>query len=568
MNGEIVSFLTPSPEHGIEVVFFSIIAGSTIMSLLTSELQGRPAAWERNWQGGSRSAALDIEHGSISELSHAVATLAERIAVNLPGLLLIFGLLGTFLGLGLALDKASSILQGNDDSLNAMSSSLSQLTGMMKDLGTKFKTSTWGIMAFITLKLWESARWSADSRRVNWCLKMMKNVIDQERARHRAEREKQQLEAHEVLERTGQLVVESITSQSVTLSDELRQLKAIAFQQGQIRQELIRYLTKSLKSVDTQLAEQHRQLENISGHSLRSADLLEEFVGSSRDNLQALQQAGSTMGSAALEVANSAAALQHGVDALGQRMNQVLDSMQADLNGTINRMNEDFAGNLQDMGSQLQNTIGHLGQVMDSIKSDLGQTIEAMSNDFKRSTLEMADQLGNATSEISGAITHLNENVGGVMAEVKQTTVQANEIQKKTSVGFVQTSDSLNAATVAMTERMNELGREIKSGLSAVSKSSVQVQRIISKLDSFPELPRQFQDLADTAKSGNERLDTLVTYLDRITTMTHGIPDNIQRLNGIASEALQALERTHQSVIKLRESSSESQPDQQSLIPA
>ncbi|HCF4873804.1 TPA: methyl-accepting chemotaxis protein, partial [Pseudomonas aeruginosa] len=524
MNGEIVSFLTPSPEHGIEVVFFSIIVGSTIMSLITSELLGRPAAWERNWQGGSRSAALDIEHGSISELSHAVATLAERIAVNLPGLLLIFGLLGTFLGLGLALDKASSILQGNDDSLNAMSSSLSQLTGMMKDLGTKFKTSTWGIMAFITLKLWESARWSADSRRVNWCLKMMKNVIDQERARHRAEREKQQLEAHEVLERTGQLVVESITSQSVTLSDELRQLKAIAFQQGQIRQELIRYLTKSLKSVDTQLAEQHKQFESISGHGLRSADLLEEFVGSSRDNLQALQQAGSTMGSAALEVANSATALQHGVDALGQRMNQVLDSMQADLNGTINRMNKDFASNLQDMGSQLQNTIGHLGQVMDSIKSDLGQTIETMSNDFKRSTLEMADQLGNATSEISGAITHLNENVGGVMAEVKQTTVQANEIQKKTSVGFVQTSDSLNAATVSMTERMNELGREIKSGLSAVSKSSMQVQSIISKLDSFPELPRQFQVLADTAKSGNERLDTLVTYLDRMTTMTHGIP--------------------------------------------
>ncbi|ESR68184.1 hypothetical protein N5938_25110 [Pseudomonas aeruginosa] len=115
---------------------------------------------------------------------------------------------------------------------------------------------------------------------------------------------------------------------------------------------------------------------------------------------------------------------------------------------------------------------------------------------------------------------------------------------------------------------MNELGREIKSGLSAVSKSSMQVQSIISKLDSFPELPRQFQVLADTAKSGNERLDTLVTYLDRMTTMTHGIPDNIERLNGIASETLLALERTHQSVIKLRESSSELQSDQQNLIPA
>ena len=31
--------------------------------------------------------------------------------------------------------------------------SMVELTGMMKDLGTKFKTSTWGLLAFILLKM-------------------------------------------------------------------------------------------------------------------------------------------------------------------------------------------------------------------------------------------------------------------------------------------------------------------------------------------------------------------------------------------------------------------------------
>jgi hypothetical protein len=83
-----------------------------LLSLITSQVFGQPANWEKNWRGGARINALDIEHGSIGELSHVVASGWERFASNMPGLLLIIGLLGTFLGLGLALDKASTILQG------------------------------------------------------------------------------------------------------------------------------------------------------------------------------------------------------------------------------------------------------------------------------------------------------------------------------------------------------------------------------------------------------------------------------------------------------------------------
>ncbi|KPG98295.1 hypothetical protein AEQ67_13125 [Pseudomonas sp. RIT-PI-q] len=253
MIGEILQFLTPSLSNPLEVFFFSIILFGLLLSLITSQVFGQPAKWEKNWRGGARINALDIEHGSIGELSHAVASGWERFASNMPGLLLIVGLLGTFLGLGLALDKASTILQGHDDSLNAMSGSLTQLTGMMKDLGTKFKTSTWGIIAFIMIKLWEAAPWSAESKRTDWCLEHMKEEIDLSRKAALAlqvERDQVSLTA---LETVGARLVEAFNAQGLLVASELKQLKAVEFQNGRQSESQLTALDERLASLAVEM---------------------------------------------------------------------------------------------------------------------------------------------------------------------------------------------------------------------------------------------------------------------------------------------------------------------------
>lgn len=253
MIGEILQFLTPSLSNPLEIFFFSVILFGLLLSLITSQVFGQSTKWEKNWRGGARINALDIEHGSIGELSHAVASGWERFASNMPGLLLIVGLLGTFLGLGLALDKASTILQGHDDSLNAMSGSLTQLTGMMKDLGTKFKTSTWGIMAFIIIKLWEAAPWSAESKRTDWCLGHMKAEIDLSRKAALAlqvERDQVNLTA---LETAGTRLVEAFNAQGLLVAAELKQLKAIEFQNGKQSENQLTALDQKLASLATEM---------------------------------------------------------------------------------------------------------------------------------------------------------------------------------------------------------------------------------------------------------------------------------------------------------------------------
>lgn len=215
MIKDIVEFLTPALEP-IQIVFFTVIALGVVLSVLLVKLKANAESWQRKWEGeelDTTPTGLEVEHGSISELSQAVATPAEKLAGMMPGLLLIVGLLGTFLGLGLALDKASSILQSSGSSVGAMDDSMQNLMAMMQGLGTKFKTSTWGIIAFILLKVWES--WNGfEERRLKWCINKMKGELGQ--AREMREQEKQASEERLDLSLMGssQLIVDALAAQT------------------------------------------------------------------------------------------------------------------------------------------------------------------------------------------------------------------------------------------------------------------------------------------------------------------------------------------------------------------
>ena len=114
---EILNFLLPIHLSPFKIdilpgVFFVIIWGLFVFTIVRVYQTAKPENWENNWYGGNKnnkSKKMDAEHGSVMEISEAVATPAEKLADIMPGMILIIGLLGTFLGLGLALDKASSI---------------------------------------------------------------------------------------------------------------------------------------------------------------------------------------------------------------------------------------------------------------------------------------------------------------------------------------------------------------------------------------------------------------------------------------------------------------------------
>ncbi|MFV3380942.1 hypothetical protein [Pseudomonas sp. NY15354] len=787
MIKDIVEFLTPAQEP-IQIVFFTVIALGVVLSVLLVSLRANPVSWQRKWEGEDFDATpsgLEVEHGSISELSQAVATPAEKLAGMMPGLLLIVGLLGTFLGLGLALDKASSILQSSGSSVGAMDDSMQNLMAMMQGLGTKFKTSTWGIIAFILLKVWES--WSGfEERRLKWCINKMKGELGQ--AREMREREKLESEErqHQSLMGSSQLIVDALAvqtdamkvameqqnlqarqihkvwgqkfeavetglgalqagnkvlvSQAVKLNEaqveslkerfaELQALQqqlaseadarhaehnaehikamkesfaelltdchSLAHQAEQrdnahleamtvafaglqdshqaaadLANEQQKSNTKALAHGFTSLEALHQQLaSNADGqHTARNAahiaamkqafaelltdyhtlahqaeqrdnahleamiaafaglqdshqtaanraseqqelhteslvqglaslvagnkqlaqeaaahsatllqavepiaaiesatrstnELLAGFTEKSRENQEAMQKAGETMGEAAAQVGSAAGGLAAVVDDLNREMGEVLQSVKTDLNGVLANMNQDFTQNLKAMAEQMGGATHKLSEIMESVKHDLGGTIQVMSEGFKDSMVGMASDLRSATDNISTSINGMSDNVNSAMQEVAKNMEHASVVQKATSVQFSAMSSALSENVTVMSNNMDAIGNSVSGGLESVSSSNQRIGKLASNFEkiatSLQELPQNLElvvkALGNSSNDVSSQLEGIHSTLTQSTRYANAA-DAIMKVPASINELSTQLLKPKDEILKVQQS--------------
>lgn len=148
---ELINFLLPKTE--LDWIFFLAIAFCFVITILSAFIVRR-----------SVDKALDMSSASDSFTDEANIRnyLAndkwDKIFENGAGFVLILGLLGTFLGIGLAIQDASKVIV----SLNSFSSgattsnamdTVGKLAPVLSDIGTKFKISAWGIGSHILIRL-------------------------------------------------------------------------------------------------------------------------------------------------------------------------------------------------------------------------------------------------------------------------------------------------------------------------------------------------------------------------------------------------------------------------------
>ena len=148
---ELFNFLLPKTE--LDWIFFSAIALCFFITVLSSfiirksinKLVIRPMS----------SPSFTDEMNIRNYLSNPKW---DSIAENGAGFVLIIGLLGTFLGIGLAIQDASKVIISLNDfstvttTSNAMDT-VGKLSPVLSDIGTKFKISAWGISAHILIRL-------------------------------------------------------------------------------------------------------------------------------------------------------------------------------------------------------------------------------------------------------------------------------------------------------------------------------------------------------------------------------------------------------------------------------
>lgn len=541
---EFFAFILPEFDV-IQMLFGGTMLFLVLLTIGLLLWQANQRFWDKKWQGNALNDGadhLDVEHGSVNEISAAVASPAEKMADIMPGILLILGLLGTFLGLGIALNKASDILI--DANSAGMDNAMSNLMGMMEGLGTKFKTSTWGIMAYLILKVC-AAGLGYDEKRLRWCAQQMKKVFDQSREQKRTEQKETQLQylaALQGLNDRMQVESEAIRQWLSNFSSGIESFLHPLIDQGQaaaqqrtIQGKYLEQLTDIFRSTQQQHIDQlqhiynsiHEESENSrrANHShhaevaaiyMRIAgqgdnaeqqrinqneqlaklqDLLHEIKndivkGTKDQSVQGEQQI--------VELTTTRESLQHFINTNSNNLSAIQHSAEKMSSAAQNMGNS--AGDLQQVIGDFRTG---MTDMLGTVKTDLGSTISQMGKNFSHNMESISTSMANATDGISSAVTDLSQNIGSTMSEVRNSIDQSMKTQRDAQREFMITSETLNEKVIAMTKLVDDLREQIVNGLTAVSSSNRQVA----------SLNNRYAEMTTSGEKNANAIETLVNQL-------------------------------------------------------
>ena len=615
MNREIASFLLPNAANTIEVLFFYGILIAAVGSILWVLVAAWPRSWQKRWAGGTTQDTLRVEHGSINDLSDAVATPSEKVVDALPGMLLIFGLLGTFLGLGLALDKASGILQNAGDAVNGMGNTMQELTRMMEGLGTKFKTSTWGIIAFITMKATASAI-GFENRRLLWCINKMKEQIDQAKQHHASRDEIESSRQQVAMQTLSEHIAKAVAQQTAALLGASTDLRTLAEQeaakQSEFRTALLARTSTGFQELkeaaDALLAssETHattskstllslvrleqattqsgkvlktfadRSLENTEQEAARQSEFRTELFARTASGFQELKEAAlALLASSDTHATTSKSMLTSlvGLEKASAQSSKVLttfidrslenlDALQKS-GETMGDAASSMATAAEGLGGTVTALSTEIGVVLGSVKNDLNIAITAMNDDFRANLSRMGTQLGGATDALASVMEKVKSDLGDTI-ELMSKDFKTNTLDMSNSLGSA-TNDisiAIRALAKSVDSTMLEVSGVMQNSSDIQKKTNAQFTTTSETLnENIQSMTMLVEKLTGNITSGlkavSESGQRMVSLDKRYAAFTDSldlvakVPDELQRSTSAATRTADGVSALHDSLAGL-----------------
>lgn len=473
-TNEIISFLLPQFNDPIQTIFLLIILIMMLGTVLFAWRYANKTSWEKKWNRGTSdntSDDLDIEHGSVTDLWHAVATGPEKAAEIMPGMLLVIGLLGTFLGLGLALNKASSILsQPGAMDASAAADSMSHLMGLLQGLGTKFKTSTWGITGFVLLKIWNEAM-RYEEKRMTWVIGKVKTELEKRKQEEKISAFTQRSELHEQIALSSQKIVESLGNQFE---------KLFVLEKSIHKASMVRF--------DAQLQEMSATKENM-----------QTFTQSTENIVGQMAEASERMAGGADQIGIAGKELVGAIEQFKDQFTNVLDDVRKDLGKSI-----------QDMSTQASSTLEKGSEQLSSATREISSALGVLSQDVNKTMTEVKDSIGKAldiqkraSNEFTLSAENLNENITA-------TTNIVGELATPITAGLRSVSEA--------GQQMRGVGNRLEKSLETMEKLVASLnqlpdhhQRTVSVLTPLSTLPSGQQQMLQEMQGLRAELKSILT---------------------------------------------------------
>lgn len=528
MDNVLLKFIVPSLDGNIhsvlQLTFAVLFVIAVVATLRAVSRSATHSQWERNFVALEQAGAAPSTDSSADELAHAVATPAERWADVLPSMLLVFGLLGTFIGLGLALTEAANALGPGADAL-------SRLTPIMDSLGSKFKTSTWGIFAFLSLKIWFTLR-PYEERRHAWATAKLREIAARVAAQESRQRDSERRELIEVILRTHEDLHKG-QQRAADQASEHHAAHLAALQRQTDRQKQLTDQQLELGSLQLQA------LKELCAHGATAAATDAQLVA----HLDKIAE----QGSRTLERMD--AVVQHGTDTV-ERLAEIVEHSSASriametfshsVRDNIGEM-ANAAGGMalaaQAAGKSSAELSGAVGEfrasiiaVLGDVKAELSTTIGTMGTTFADNMAHMSANLKGATDGIQHAIGTLAGGVKDTITQLQKASDDASVRQEKARATFAASGEALMANMQKMGDFMEQTKKQVDAGLTSVSVAN---NRMLALDKHFEERVKRTDEMLVAMKSVAGSLAGLAGQLqatERNLAAVEPLADNIRML--------------------------------------
>ncbi len=408
---ECIEFLFP--QNGIEKLFLCVIVVLSFGTMLIIHFKARKKclkfieSWEFNWIGKTQDTTMDdlnVEHGSVFELSEAIATPIEKFANALPSMLLIIGLLGTFLGIGLSLNEAAGILnspalssQPNADMIGQMKPILAGMTEMLDKMGALFKSSIYGIIFFFLFSAWHS-KFGTDGKRLKFCIEKCNALL-----------------AKKKMDET-EPIIGALNNVSQSLGNDLKEVLINVLNEG------MRHINDSLLTINKSLGESMKEtiskgFESTKRSLKNVADDTAETAESLRELNQTMISSFNSVADSAKEMSEASSSLKKSVENFTPAVQTTLDNIQNKFVSSINASGQimehagvDIRNAVEKMSKKTEDGQNSLNSTLSTFRTELGDImmeISRMTKDIGRQAKTSKDEMAKIREEICDRLVNI-----------------------------------------------------------------------------------------------------------------------------------------------------------------
>jgi len=481
-----IFYLVPSdPDKGIQWIFLIVIISLCLGTIVWVKRTANKDRWLARWENETKEKKeddFDVEHGSVLELSESVATPAERFADVLPSMLLVIGLLGTFLGVGVALGAAADIL---DDKGTDPEVLLDNMMPMLGGLGALFKSSIYGIIFFFLFTFWKS-KFGTNDKRFRWCVEKCNAFLQKKR---------------EDAQRNTADIIATLNGMSQSIGDSLgdciRDSLQTALVNGfkGVQKNLVDMNSNLCKTLEETVVARFRALEGdlklLVKESEQSVDKMTSISNDLNGMMQSMDGLSTSMKNNFAYVAESAQVMSAAAENMGVAANNLsksVDAFEPSVKATLEKIQTEFVasidkstGVMNEAGNSIRGAVSAMAEESHKSQEKINETLEKFKNDIKI-ILNDVKNATTAVQEISGitqeSMTNLNEGIQGKLDAISRANLKIDAGMKKLPESL---STSITNSLAPIQESIERGTLKVVDALAALPNRVSAVPKITEK---------------------------------------------------------------------------------------